>query len=696
MGEDMGVCEDNRVVSSGKTGQEILVEVPAARIIFTSRNDFPELPHKEGAPNIAVTNEQVLALDSRVAQKLVQAVACELSASEAAEVAACVLNCPLLLRLVADALSSGRVAMEDVRHAASSQEEDSGGVRTPETIFDRLWSGRPGRGSPHTPVSGPRSSSRRPTTETPTKSKNSTPSSLYYATSQSPKLAPSKEPLKLMPKQLKVALTLVLQSLPKRQQLALAQLSVFPSNFDDEGTPLTGAAAVMDCAPLQAHALLTVMYKHGLMKFNRSDGLYSLHRAVRLVVDDVIGGQVAGQRVIQAAKTEFMLHMARLMEVWADMYFSTSVGLVLQQVRARSADIQAALEMMCEVEATDANIMAVAASITEGARNILYALGLNNANSRGSLKRFSKVLLEHVEEMEASFKAQVEAGGPGARQACKEGLEENGQYERARETYERCYKARLKTLGPKDEAVLASMLSIASCLLSSKRVAEAHKMLHTCLAACNESLGGDHPQTIDCQRHLAYCYEAQGDCEAALPLFQRCVELYSKCFGEHHPDTITAILSEASCLQGLGRFDEAIPRYNRNIELSTRILGPKHQSTAASMLCLATCLQEQEEYGPAEAMFDQCVHLFTKICGFTHPCTLNALTCLSSCLLAQNKYSRAMPALKRLYDTKRKLWGETHRETLESKQDYNFCLGKVESPSRKTSTRGPVSPAQSR
>lgn len=49
------------------------------------------------------------------------------------------------------------------------------------------------------------------------------------------------------------AVLLMLQALPKQQQLALVQLSVFPSGFDSDG-----AAAVMEVEPYRAQGVIQV------------------------------------------------------------------------------------------------------------------------------------------------------------------------------------------------------------------------------------------------------------------------------------------------------------------------------------------------------------------------------------------------------------------------------------------------------
>lgn len=55
-------------------------------------------------------------------------------------------------------------------------------------------------------------------------------------------------------------LSLTLCTLPRQQQLQLAQLAVFPSGFKEDA-----AAAVLGCDEARASGLLAVLFRHGLV-----------------------------------------------------------------------------------------------------------------------------------------------------------------------------------------------------------------------------------------------------------------------------------------------------------------------------------------------------------------------------------------------------------------------------------------------
>ena len=85
-----------------------------------------------------------------------------------------------------------------------------------------------------------------------------------------------------------------LRALVRSHQMALAQLSVFPSRFDTEG-----AAAVLGSAlEGQAGAVLRVLRQHSLVEFDSARRQHYLHPAVRTAIRQLDG---TSQRLVELA-----------------------------------------------------------------------------------------------------------------------------------------------------------------------------------------------------------------------------------------------------------------------------------------------------------------------------------------------------------------------------------------------------------
>ncbi|PNH07436.1 hypothetical protein TSOC_006108 [Tetrabaena socialis] len=238
--------------------EQIQAGVPQARLLITSREAVPG----GDIGSLAVHHHTLPELQQGDAEQVVRRYVDDelISADEVAEVARICGGIPLVLRLVADALKSGRVVVEDVRSAMATHEGN---------------------------------------------------------------------------KDLKV-LNVLLTVLPKGQQIAIAQLSVFPTIFSNEG-----AAAAMLCNAPKAKALLAVLLNHGLIRYSSTKGVYSLH-----------------PRVQQAVSCEGWEH-------------------ALQQGRQHQADIAELLKMMSTANVPEHVAEALTVAATPAALGrFLYPLGL--------------------------------------------------------------------------------------------------------------------------------------------------------------------------------------------------------------------------------------------------------------------------------------------------------------------------------
>ncbi|KAG2487918.1 hypothetical protein HYH03_013498 [Edaphochlamys debaryana] len=157
---------------------------------------------------------------------------------------------------------------------------------------------------------------------------------------------------------------LVLAALQLGYQQAFAQLSVFPSSFDEEA-----AAAVLHLRISAARGLLADLSQYSVVTCEERQR-YSLHPLVREQAA-LLGTELcAASRPQVAAEGHFIAHMLRKLRGWADMYASPKdPQSALQAAREHEADVGKMMELLAtggsSLGASESIQLAVASDVTK-------------------------------------------------------------------------------------------------------------------------------------------------------------------------------------------------------------------------------------------------------------------------------------------------------------------------------------------
>ncbi len=425
----------------------------------------------------------------------------------------------------------------------------------------------------------------------------------------------------------------VLASLDKAKQQAAAQLSVFPSAFDEES-----AAALLGLAgPGQAHALLASLYRHNvLQRADSSRGQHMMHMLVR---------QEAAQlepEAQQQGATRFGQLMFKRLSEWADMYYLSAKEwtLALLAAREEAVNITAAMELL----ATVPDPAAVCRYATSRMPTFLDE-GLSMlARFEASLGALCQRMLAMCEEgnTETSIQQQQQQGAAATAlymhsQACLSG----GDCQRAQEAAQSCVELRQRVLGAEHPDTITAMNNLAFCTDSQGEHEEAEALYRQVLVLRQRLLGAEHLDTFSTVFYLAACIGAQGQHDEAERLQRQALELYERALGAEHPDTITCISNLANCIDSQGQHAEAEPLYRQVLALYERVLGGEHPFTITAIANLALCLDNQGQHAAAEVLYRQALGLSQRVRGAEHPDTIGGIYSLASCLERQERHAEA-------------------------------------------------------
>ncbi|GFR42031.1 hypothetical protein Agub_g2848 [Astrephomene gubernaculifera] len=516
------------------------------------------------------------------------------------------------------------------------------------------------------------------------------------------------------------ALHLALASLPLSQQLLLAQLSIFPSQFDETSAAMVVYGDSSDVSRVRAQ--LVVLYSHGLVLHNVALSTYSLHMAVRTTAARLGGGLTSAatasepaaanksaasssqqkqqqqfSRALSCARERFVGQIMAAFTEWGQLYMTPDALLALRLARQHAPDFLAVIQIAA-AEATTAPKMlelVLRSTTWHYLESLLFDVGgvltpafyetwssmetaANNLQAPCLANFYSMLAGEAAHQQALELRTKVlGAEHPDTISSINNlarCINAQGKYSEAEPMFRRALELHTKVLGEEHPDTISSISNLASCINAQGNYSEAEPMYRQALELHTKVLGAEHPDTISSINNLARCINAQGKYSEAEPMFRRALELRTKVLGEEHPDTISSISNLASCINAQGKYSEAEPMYRRALELHTKVLGEEHPDTISSINNLASCIDDQGKYSEAEPMYRRALELRTKVLGAEHPDTISSINNLASCINAQGKYSEAEPMFRRALELHTKVLGEEHPDTISFINNLASCI----------------------
>ncbi len=228
-----------------------------------------------------------------------------------------------------------------------------------------------------------------------------------------------------------------------------------------------------------------------------------------------------------------------------------------------------------------------------------------------------------------------------------------------------------KLLGPIAETFYGLGLTDKATPLAEK----AHALLR-------ESLGEDHPETLNRASDVAECYRIAGRVEEALTLFQQTLKRQQAVLPAHHADTLITMHNMAGALQSLGRLDEALQLYEKTLELTKTHLGPDNPLTLVTMSGLAgnhACLGQADK---ALTLWEQTFRLMRASLGPDNPKTLGIMLNLATAYEIAERSDEALALRKEAVERMKASLGTNHPKTLQNMHNLGATYGRMGKPTQ--------------
>lgn len=279
----------------------------------------------------------------------------------------------------------------------------------------------------------------------------------------------------------------------------------------------------------------------------------------------------------------------------------------------------------------------------------------------------SEAMLQLSEGLTEAFASQLGADHPltvTGRSNCAIVLRGRGDFQHAREEFEKISRYYSSMFGEEHQLTLSSQSHLAATLMVMGDFAEAKRLLQSVLQVHARTLGLEHPDTLKTMNNIAIVLRTTGDFNGALDLQQRVLESRCRVLGPEHRETIAVIDELAMTALALGDPQRAQELQEQSLEIRTRTLGPRHADTVNGMNNLAETLRYREHFGDALKRFKEVLEAQAQRLGSEHPLTLASLNNVAATLSSLKDHAGARAILEQLVATSTGVRGPDSIDTL--------------------------------
>jgi non-specific serine/threonine protein kinase/serine/threonine-protein kinase len=202
---------------------------------------------------------------------------------------------------------------------------------------------------------------------------------------------------------------------------------------------------------------------------------------------------------------------------------------------------------------------------------------------------------------------------------------------------------------------------------------EVEQLLIDDIKSKNETLGSNHPDTIESMQVLANLYTNQGYYNEAEALLAKAVEKAKLVLGENHPKTLAYSINLAE-IRGIGQIgDKADKLLEESIQKLSDQLGTEHIQVLKSKFGLATLYINQKQYSKAEGILINVLRSSRKVLGEEAPFVRDTMRDLSFLYREWKHFQQSEEISLDLYSLSCKTFGYEHPETFRAAYDLIRC-----------------------
>ncbi|KAM0797365.1 hypothetical protein BDR22DRAFT_780021, partial [Usnea florida] len=226
---------------------------------------------------------------------------------------------------------------------------------------------------------------------------------------------------------------------------------------------------------------------------------------------------------------------------------------------------------------------------------------------------------------------------------------------------------RTRILGADHPDTISSETNLAHILVKGGHWFEAEELHEHILVKQENSLGRDHPSTLETVRVLGdVIFEGQsyGYAAKAESFYMRALTGYEKVYGSEHPSTLNVVQLLGDVRTKQNRLKEAERFYERAHTGYYKVYGSEHPSTLNIVQLLGNNFTRQGKLAEARAFYQRAFTGYVNVYGAKHPSPIDVTLCLGDISARQGKLVEAEMSYKWAFAESEKLYGPEHESTL--------------------------------
>jgi serine/threonine protein kinase/tetratricopeptide (TPR) repeat protein len=223
---------------------------------------------------------------------------------------------------------------------------------------------------------------------------------------------------------------------------------------------------------------------------------------------------------------------------------------------------------------------------------------------------------------------------------------------------------RRQTLGDDHPDTLNSMSSLGLLLKLQGKLEEAESCLKEALARSRRVLGEDHLETLYITHNLGFVLHGLGKFSEAETCLRAAMDGRRRSLGDDDPETITSISFMGAHLLETGKPAQAEPFLREARERCRRVFGDRHVQTLAANNSLGVLLRNQGKLEEAEPFLREVMEGCRQTLGDDHRHTQSTIYNLAVLLEMQGKHAEAEQLYREALERARKTCGDEHAITI--------------------------------
>jgi tetratricopeptide (TPR) repeat protein len=251
-----------------------------------------------------------------------------------------------------------------------------------------------------------------------------------------------------------------------------------------------------------------------------------------------------------------------------------------------------------------------------------------------------------------------------------------GQFDRARASYERALDIRRRLEG-EDSIAVATILNNLGSLHGQLERYDEGIAAHRAALAIQERLHKDE-RLIGSLVGLATIYSHKQDYEAALELDRRVLAIDERYYGPEHATTAGALENVGWDLKELNRPAEALPHAERSLEIRKKTIGSNHPQIAFSYALLGEVNAALGNTGEAFTALREALRVREATLGPDNPRIGDAMSSLGLLAVRSGDVKEGHTLLERALRIYEKAYGPTHSKTISGRKNLEMAASALD------------------